>query len=96
MLLGHNRIGTWFLAHPIWTPLARLTFCTYLVHLSLIYSYFLSQNTAYWLNDLNIGVDLIFITVVSYLAAVPLTLLMESPFMALEKLLKGKQREART
>lgn len=90
MLLGHNRVATWFLAHSIWTPLARLTFCTYLVHLSLLYSYYLSQNTAYWLNDLSIGVDLVFVTVVSYLAAVPLTLLMESPFMALEKLLKGK------
>ena len=63
---------------------------TYLIHLILVYAYFYSQNAAYWLNDLNIGVDLGFVTVVSYLAAVPLSRILESLFMAIEKLLKGK------
>ena len=35
MLLGQWKIAAWFLSLDIWTPLARLTFCTYLVHINL-------------------------------------------------------------
>ena len=91
MLQGYYWLGIWFLSHPIWTPFARLTFCTYLVHISLIVSYYFSANEAYWLNDLNIVTDFLFITLISYAAAVPLTLAVESPFMALEKLLKARK-----
>jgi len=91
MLQGYYWLGIWFLSHPIWTPFARLTFCTYLVHISLIVSYYFSANEAYWLNDLNIVTDFLFIALISYAAAVPLTLAVESPFMALEKLLKARK-----
>ena len=93
MLLGHWKLVAWFLSLDIWTPLARLTFCTYLVHLNLGSIYFNSKNTAYWFDDLNITIDFFFITLTSYAAAIPLTLAVESPFMALEKVMKsGKKR----
>lgn len=91
MLQGYYWLGIWFLAHPVWTPFARLTFCTYLIHISLIVSYYFSASSAYWLNDLNIVTDIMFVTIISYAAAVPLTLAVESPFMALEKLLKTRK-----
>lgn len=90
MLMGYNKLATWFLSLDIWAPLARLTFCTYLIHLHLIFIIYLSQSEAYWFNDLNITVSLVFITVISYAAAVPLTLCVESPFMAFEKMMKAR------
>jgi len=95
MLMGYNKPATWFLSLDVWAPLARLTFCTYLIHLHLIFIIYLSQNEAYWFNDLNITVSLMFITVVSYAAAVPLTLCVESPFMAFEKLMKSRGSKAK-
>lgn len=91
MLLGHWKLATWFLSLDIWTPLARLTFCTYLVHIHLIIVYDCSANTAFWFNDLNIAIDFFFVAVTAYAAAIPLTLAVESPFMALEKVFKGKR-----
>ena len=91
MLLGHWKLVAWFLSLDIWTPLARLTFCTYLVHIHLGMVFFQSLNEAYWFNDLNITIDFFFITFISFAAAIPLTLAVESPFMAMEKLFKGKR-----
>jgi hypothetical protein len=54
-------------------------------------SYYFSANESFWLNDLNIVTDFMFVTIISYAAAVPLTLAVESPFMALEKLLKARK-----
>jgi peptidoglycan/LPS O-acetylase OafA/YrhL len=95
MLLGYIPLATWFLSLSIWVPFARLTFCTYLIHLHLIFIYYLSQNTAYWFDDLNLVVDFVFITIISFGAAVPLTLLVESPFMAFEKLMKSRNAKDR-
>jgi peptidoglycan/LPS O-acetylase OafA/YrhL len=91
MLLGHWKVPAWFLSLDIWTPLARLTFCTYLVHINLGMVYVESINTAYWFNDLNITIDFFFLAFTAYSAAIPLTLAVESPFMAMEKLMKGKR-----
>ena len=92
LLQGHNPVFIWFLSLNFWAPLARLTFCTYLIHLHLIFILYLSQNEAYWFNDLNITTSLMFVTVLSYAAAIPLTLCVESPFMAFEKLMKSRKR----
>jgi hypothetical protein len=91
MLLGHWKLVAWFLSLDIWTPLARLTFCTYLVHIHLAVVFFESRSDAYWFNDLNLAIDFFFVTLTSFAAAIPLTLAVESPFMAMEKLFKGKR-----
>ena len=88
ILHGFAPVMQWLLGHPIWSPLARLTFCVYLVHLHLILAYFLNSKTAYWVDDLNVSIDVIFSIVMSYTAAIGLTLLVESPFLALEKCLR--------
>lgn len=87
VLQGFSPLLQWLLAHPLWAPAARLTFCVYLVHLHLILAYFLNAKAAYWVDDLNVGIDVVFSIVISYSAAVILTLLVESPFLALEKCL---------
>ena len=92
MLLGHCKLVTWFLSLDLWTPLARLTFCTYLVHIHLAIVFFESRDQAYWLNDLNLAIDFFWVAATSFAAAIPLTLAVESPFMAMEKLFKGKRR----
>lgn len=94
VLHGYSPLLQWLLGHPIWAPAARLTFCVYLVHLHLILAYFLNSKAAYWVDDLNIGIDVVFSIVISYSAAVALTLLVESPFLALEKCVgrEGKEK----
>lgn len=87
VLQGFCPFLQWLLGHPLWAPAARLTFCVYLVHLHLILAYFLNSKVAYWVDDLNVAIDVIFSIVISYSAAVVLTLLVESPFLALEKCL---------
>ena len=95
MLMGHWKVGTWVLSLDVWTPLARLTFCTYLVHIHLATVFFASENSLYWFNDLNVTKDFLFITAVSYAAAIPLTLAVESPCMAIEKLLKTPKNSSK-
>ena len=88
ILQGYNSGFHCVFGHPIWAPGARLTFCVYLAHLHLIFAYFLNGKTAYWVDDLNVGIDVVFAVVMAYSAAVALTLVVESPFIALEKCLR--------
>jgi len=52
---------------------------------------FESRNQTYWFDDLNITIDLIIVAAASFAIAIPLTLAVESPFMAMEKLFKGRR-----
>jgi hypothetical protein len=61
------------------------------VHIHVLGVYYESRNQAYWFNDLNITIDFFVVLAASLLIAIPLTLAVESPCMAMEKLFKGKQ-----
>jgi peptidoglycan/LPS O-acetylase OafA/YrhL len=42
---------------PVWTPLARLSFSTYLIHLTLMNVYFLSQDHSFYFRESSIVFD---------------------------------------
>ena len=88
-LMGHNRPTTWFLSLDFFTPLARLTFGAYLVH--PIYIIFHSLNTESGVYvTINQGiVNYIAWSVVAFVTSVIFTLLIETPWMNLEKVFLG-------
>jgi peptidoglycan/LPS O-acetylase OafA/YrhL len=87
ILLGHIKPAEWFLSLPIWSPLAKLTFSVYLIHLSIVDRFSLGMQSSYYLSDLNILKDLVMFVFLAYLVGMLITLTVESPMMALEKVL---------
>ena len=92
MLLGHGKFVAGMLSASMWTPLARLSFSTYLIHFGVIWTVIASQKTGYYLCDSNLFIDTLWGVPCSFAAAVPVYLMIESPFIGLEKVLfkKGK------
>jgi len=87
VLLGRIKPAEWFLSLPIWSPLAKLTFSVYLIHLSIVARVTLGVQTGYFYSDLNILKDLLMFAFLSYSVALFITLTVESPIMGLEKIL---------
>lgn len=87
LLFGHGLLARKFLGADIWTPLARLSFTAYLIHYAILQAVFVSQKKGYYLEDRNLFWDCIAAVVCSYAAALPISLLVESPSMNLEKIL---------
>ena len=87
VLLGRIKPAEWFLSLPIWSPLAKLTFSVYLIHLSIVARVTLGVQTGYFYSDLNILKDLLMFAFLSYSVALFVTLTVESPIMGLEKIL---------
>mmetsp|Transcript_11638 Transcript_11638/g.17064 ORF Transcript_11638/g.17064 Transcript_11638/m.17064 type:complete len:681 (+) Transcript_11638:438-2480(+) len=93
MLLGHGKFVASMLSASVWTPLARLSFSTYLIHYGVLWTVTASQKTGYYLCDSNLFIDTLWGVPCSFAAAVPVYLMIESPFIGLEKVLfkKGKR-----
>jgi peptidoglycan/LPS O-acetylase OafA/YrhL len=87
ILLGHIKPAEWFLSLPIWSPLAKLTFSVYLIHLSIVARVTLGVQSSYYFSDLNVVKDLLMFVFLSYIAALLITLTVESPIMGMEKVL---------
>jgi peptidoglycan/LPS O-acetylase OafA/YrhL len=90
VLMGHNRVIYEILGNSVWTPLARLSFCGYLIHYGLLYTILVSQPASTYLSDMTLFYDFIVCLVATYAAALPISLILESPLMAIEKLMKGQ------
>lgn len=76
-----NKILSW----PIWAPLARLNYATYLTHLTIIYIIILNQRLPFYYQlhiVVNNFVGHIFF---SYVTAIVVVLFIETPFFLLEK-----------
>ncbi|XP_062593447.1 nose resistant to fluoxetine protein 6-like [Saccostrea cucullata] len=78
-----NTILSW----KVFVPLSRLSYAAYLVHVIIIYAYFFSRRMPIYLTDLELVYLFLSNLVVSYGAAFVVSLLFESPFMALEKVI---------
>ncbi|XP_061188236.1 nose resistant to fluoxetine protein 6-like [Saccostrea echinata] len=78
-----NTILSW----KVFVPLSRLSYAAYLIHLIIIYAYFLSRRMPIYMTDLELVYLFLSNLVVSYGAAFVVSLLFESPFMALEKVI---------
>jgi peptidoglycan/LPS O-acetylase OafA/YrhL len=85
VLMGHNSIVRKFLAFDAFTPLARLTFGAYMVHPSYMLFHSLNTRTGEYMT-MNAGVER-YLTwlVAAFGTSLLITLLVETPFMVLEK-----------
>lgn len=88
MLLGYNSFMVSILGANFWTPLARISFCGYLVHFGFVYAYVVSEYSAYYFSDTNFFYDFLVLVVITFVVALPVTLMVESPFMSLERTYK--------
>jgi peptidoglycan/LPS O-acetylase OafA/YrhL len=89
-LMGYNKVAFEILGNSAWTPLARLSFCGYLIHYGLVYAILLSRPVAGYLSNTELFFDFIICLVVTYTAALPISLMLESPLLGIEKILKGQ------
>ncbi|XP_045133269.1 O-acyltransferase like protein-like [Portunus trituberculatus] len=86
---GYGGVVNGFLSHPVWQPISRLTYTTYLLALSLqsIIIYNTSQGGAYYFTHLNTLISTVGAVVVTLPLALLLSLLAESPVVGLERML---------
>ena len=89
-------IVNYFLSWGLWTPLARMTYIVYLVHIGVIISFFYSMNYSVELTDLIASFYYIGIIMVCYGIGFVGTVSFESPFIRLEKLILGRKNLTHT
>ncbi|XP_053380235.1 nose resistant to fluoxetine protein 6-like [Mercenaria mercenaria] len=75
-------------------PLSRLTYCAYLVHPLVLYTYYYSRRTLMRWYDLELIYLFLGHLCVSYAAAFVISLAFESPMMGLEKVLLGRKKNS--
>ena len=84
-----------FLGSTFWTPLARLTFSTYLIHIPVMYWNLGSQRTAHYVQTANLWFLTFSCATASYILAIPFSMLFEVPFMNLEKFILFPTKDTR-
>jgi peptidoglycan/LPS O-acetylase OafA/YrhL len=87
LLFGELQSIWTLLAHPVWTPMARLTFSCFMGHYCLMTFVYSAENYGVVFNQLGFYTDWIYAAVMSWLLAFPLSLLVEVPFGYLEKII---------
>jgi peptidoglycan/LPS O-acetylase OafA/YrhL len=90
VLLNELPLILTLLGGKFWTPLARLNFACFMGHFGVMLFIFSSEETGVVLNGLTYFHDFIVSVVVAWAVAFPLSMLVEVPFMNLEKLIRGK------
>ena len=77
-----NRLLSW----PTFEVLGRLTYMVYLIHLSIIQTFYENMDQAFFTKDLTMTVFYLGLLTLSYMAAFVLSVMLESPTQALEKI----------
>ena len=90
LVMGHMSFFRPFFQSNWWAPLAKLGFGVYLVHMVVGQIYFFSQPVTYFWNVPNVVIDALFVLSTSFLFVIPITLMVESPMIGLEKILLGR------
>ncbi|KAJ8021719.1 Nose resistant to fluoxetine protein 6 [Holothuria leucospilota] len=90
---GYGGLINSFLSWSFWTPMARLTYCAYLLHPIVILEFLRTKKVSYhWTFP-----EVVYFTfaniVVSYVCALGLSLLVESPTVGIEKAIFGKKKK---
>lgn len=85
-LNGYLVLFNRFFSHSIWTPLARLTFLTYLVHPMVMDTIYGDSRSAVSYTPISTTVYFVAFCALSYFLALFLWLLVEKPLMNMEKL----------
>lgn len=83
---GNGGFINTLLSWSFFTPLARLTYCAYLIHPILIYAYYSSLRSPLYMDDSTLAVVFSGIMVLTYMFAFVLSLAFEAPLLSLEKL----------
>ena len=92
ILVGHNRLLASFLSADVWTPIARLVFSIFLLHMVIGHITLKSQPISNFLDPVSVFTDMISLFIFALVLAIPVSLMTESPVGGLEKiLLKGKK-----
>ncbi|KAJ8021731.1 Nose resistant to fluoxetine protein 6 [Holothuria leucospilota] len=89
---GHGGLINSFLSWSLWTPMARLTYCTYLLHPMVLTLYTQTKQVPIHWTFIEFTYMFLANAVMSYFAAFCLSLLVEGPTMGLEKVMLGKSR----
>lgn len=84
---GYGGPVDWFLSHPCWQPLSRLTYCIYLTSLPIQFALQYSLVRPHYYTNLAKIQETCGVLFIVILVSVALTLVSESPVLGLEKLL---------
>jgi len=86
LLVGHGKPLQTFLGGSFWTPLARLTYSVYLLHVLIIVWFFFRLRQNFYANNAFLTFIFFAVLIMSHLLAVPFTLLLEVPSLSFEKI----------
>ncbi|XP_071511122.1 nose resistant to fluoxetine protein 6-like [Diadema antillarum] len=89
-LTGYGGFIGVFLGWGFWVPLAKMTYCAYLLHPIIIYSNIIFDKTVYHSDYMSLSYTYVGNVVFSYASAAILSLVIEAPTMGLEKVMFGK------
>ena len=81
-----NTILSW----SVWTPLARLNYSAYLIHLTVVYITIFNQRTPFYYHPLTVINNYVSQLFFSYIAATVVFIFFETPFFVIEKRLFKK------
>uniref|UniRef100_A0A0P4VZY1 Uncharacterized protein n=1 Tax=Scylla olivacea TaxID=85551 RepID=A0A0P4VZY1_SCYOL len=84
---GYGGVVNRFLSHPMWQPVSRLTYATYLVAFPVQYFLFYNSRDVYYFTHVNTIISTVGAVVIAIGVAVLLSLMAESPIVGIEKLL---------
>lgn len=85
--VGRLRVIKSFLGSELFAVLARLNYMVYMIHCLVIFWYLLDQRASLYATELNLWFLGFGVVVLSFLFAIPFTLLFEAPFLNIEKYL---------
>ncbi|GFU16199.1 nose resistant to fluoxetine protein 6 [Nephila pilipes] len=89
-IIGQGDIVNRILSWKVWIPLSRLTFCAYLVHPIVEFTYYYSVKRLFEFSHITVVMFYIGFLVISYAAALVTSLLFESPVIRLERLIRNQ------
>ncbi|XP_070572264.1 nose resistant to fluoxetine protein 6-like [Ptychodera flava] len=90
---GHGGLVNTFLSWNFWLPLSRMSFCTYLVFPLMMAFWLLNNHVQPYVSDFNFMYLFIAYMGIGYLMGFTFALIVERPFMQLERLMFGKGLE---
>ena len=93
ILLGHNRILASFLSADVWTPIARLVFGIFLLHMVVGHIILKSQPASNFLEPVAVFTDAVSFFIFALVLAIPVAIITESPIPGLERILLGRGKK---
>lgn len=86
----------WFLSHPFWLPISKLSYAIYMVHFPIIMITTGAMRTPFPVSRIGILQQFFGDFSLSFLVAIPATLAFELPIDAIDKLLFSSQKKELT